>query len=59
MTILMTEESMDKTITDLHQALDALRNLHDLQNGPPTTVYADEWREAMKKSLAILNKYGE
>ena len=37
------------------QMLEALRDLHDCQNGPPLSRHKEEWEEAMEKTRGLLS----
>ena len=41
------------------QLVDALRALHDVQNGPPLPTWEKDWNEAMAKAGAALNRWEE
>ena len=47
-------------ITQLRDALDALRSLYDEQNGPPMLAprHRKAWLEAMRRAGEILKKHG-
>lgn len=42
----------------LNEALTALRDLHDEQNGPPLETRRKQWQEAYDKAIEVLQKYG-
>lgn len=44
--------------SELGDALDALRQLYDVQNGPPLIKYEKDWTEAMELTKTILQKHG-
>lgn len=39
----------------LSQAVDALQELHDRQNGPPLLRYQEQWERAMNLAEAVLD----
>lgn len=39
------------------ELVDALRNLADLQNGPPLEQHKAEWTDAMNNAYSVLKKY--
>lgn len=42
---------------DPNEALRLLRDLHDLQNGPPLERYREEWEKVMKEIGEFLNQH--
>jgi len=42
----------------LAEALDVLRALADVQNGPPLPKYEADWSDAMDRAYALLDKEG-
>lgn len=56
---LVAAANLAPTLGDeLDAALDSLRWLHDLQNGPPLPKYEKDWTATMAKTLAILKRNG-
>lgn len=46
-------------LDDFQETLEALRTLHDLQNGLPSIDQENTWLETMQKSEKFLQKYGK
>lgn len=44
--------------SNFNEALAALRELHDEQNGPPLQTRRKQWQEAYDKAIEVLQKYG-
>jgi hypothetical protein len=42
---------------ELQTAIELLRDLADIQNGPPLATYEKQWNEIMEKVYTFLNKY--
>lgn len=42
--------------TTMNEALQLLRDLADLQNGPPLEQHRKQWEETMEQVYAFLNK---
>ncbi len=47
---------LDELEKDKKQLLEALRNLHDEQNGPPLLKYEKDWRAAMDRAKWLLKE---
>lgn len=43
--------------TAIKELAEALRDLHDLQNGPPLVGQEDEWVKVMERVAELLEKY--
>lgn len=50
-------ENLLKWSNAVEELTEALRELHDVQNGPPTARYEAEWKEAMRKAGEALKKH--
>ena len=52
----MNQEEEDRLVEEHMRLAEVLRDLHDLQNGPPLPSYEQEWDEVMKRAVAILKQ---
>ena len=48
----------DAELPALDEALTALRDLHDEQNGPPLETRREQWQAAMDRAIEVLQKHG-
>ena len=53
---VMNQEEEDRLVEEHMRLAEVLRDLHDLQNGPPLPGYEQEWDEVMKRAVAILKQ---
>jgi len=53
------EACIDELSEELDKSVGLLRDLSDLQNGPPLTRYRDEWEKTMAEVHAFLNRWEE
>lgn len=58
MDVIRDIETVRKLVDELNECADALRALHDLQNGPPLLrqPHQNDWNQAMNLAHNILKK---
>ena len=55
--LIRSERENEELKATVAQCVEALRDLHDWQNGPPLATYAVPWRAAMDMAEELLELY--
>ena len=53
------ELQIERLRADLNDSLELLRELHDLQNGPPLPKYVKDWKAAIRAIEKMLDDHGK
>lgn len=53
------EACLEELNEELDKSVGLLRDLADLQNGPPLERHKDEWEKTMERVYAFLNRWEE